>query len=69
MRTGILPADIPEATPFGGFGTQPESTNFAVALEPLRDEALRRGATDLLLLRRTRRDWSYVDGIAYRCRH
>lgn len=67
--TRPVPAGSPEAIPFGGFGVQPESENFAVALQPLRDEALRRGATDLLLLRRTRRDWSYVDAVAYRCRH
>jgi hypothetical protein len=45
----------------------PEADSFAVRLEPLRDEALRRGATDLLLVRRIKRDWSYVEGIAYRC--
>lgn len=62
-------ATSPEAvTPLGGYGVLPESVNLAVALEPLRDEALRRGGTDLLLTRRIRRDWSYVEGSAYRCR-
>ena len=64
-----VPAASPTATPFGGFGVQPESENFAVRLQALRDEALNRGATDLLLVRRIRRDWSYVEGVAYRCRN
>ncbi len=58
------PAAVP---PPGGWGVLPEADNFAVRLEPLRDEALRRGATDLLLVRRVKRDWSYVEGVAYRC--
>ena len=36
-------------------------------LDALEAEALRRGATDLLLRRRYLRDWSYVEGVAYRC--
>ena len=65
--TTPVPASSPAAAPFGGFGTQPVADNFAVRLQPLRDEALRRGASDLLLVRRVLRDWSYVEGIAYRC--
>lgn len=42
--------------------------NFAVRLNVMRDAALSRGATDLLLVRRIYRDWSYVEGIAYLCR-
>ena len=53
--------------PPGGWGVQPEAENFAVRIQPLRDEALRRGGTDLLLTRRIKRDWSYVEGTAYRC--
>lgn len=65
-----VPALSPAAPPPpGGYGVLPESVNLAVAIEPLRDEALRRGATDLLLRRVIRRDWSYVEGVAYRCRH
>jgi hypothetical protein len=68
--TYVVPADAPDAVPPpGGYGTGPESNNLAVALQPARDEAVRRGATDLLLTRRIRRDWSYVDAIAYRCRN
>jgi hypothetical protein len=67
--TTPVPATSPAAAaPFGGWGVPPDADNFAVRLQPLRDEALRRGATDLLLVRRIRRDWSYVEGIAYRCR-
>jgi hypothetical protein len=66
--TTPVPASSPAAlAPYGGFGVQPEADNFAVRIQPLRDEALRRGATDLLLVRRIKRDWSYVEGIAYRC--
>jgi hypothetical protein len=67
--TTPVPATSPAAlAPYGGFGVQPEADNFAVRLQPLRDEALMRGATDLLLVRRIKRDWSYVEGHAYRCR-
>ena len=67
--TYVVPADSPDAVPPpGGFGVGPESVNLAVALQPARDEAVRRGATDLLLSRRIRRDWSYLDAVAYRCR-
>lgn len=65
--TTPVPAGSPAASAFWGFGTQPASSNLAVKLEPLRDEALRRGATDLLLVRKGRRDWSLVEGVAYRC--
>jgi hypothetical protein len=62
-------ASSPEAVPPpGGWGVLQSADNFAVRIEPLRDEALRRGATDLLLVRRIKRDWSYVEGRAYRCR-
>lgn len=43
--------------------------NFAVRVETMRDGALALGATDLLLSRRIYHDWSYVEGIAYRCRN
>lgn len=66
--TRPAPVGSPAASPaFGTFGVQPEADNFAVRLLPLRDETLRRGGTDLLLVRRIRPDWSYVEGIAYRC--
>ena len=57
------------SAPFFGYGIQQESDNFAVRLQPVRDEALNLGATDLLLVRRKLRDWSYVQGVAYFCRH
>ncbi|MDB5557442.1 MAG: hypothetical protein JWQ36_376 [Enterovirga sp.] len=64
-----VPASSPAAVPpYGGWGVLPEADNFAVRIEPLRDEALRRGATHLLLVRRIKRDWSWVEGVAYRCR-
>jgi hypothetical protein len=67
--TTPVPASSPAAVaPWGGWGVQQEADNFAVRIQPLRDEALRRGATDLLLVRRIKRDWSYVEGVAYRCR-
>ncbi len=66
--TTPVPASSPDAVPPpGGWGVLPKADNFAVRLEPLRDEALRRGATDLLLIRRPYRDWSWVEGVAYRC--
>ncbi|NNM74673.1 hypothetical protein [Enterovirga aerilata] len=61
-------ASSPEAVaPPGGWGVLQSADNFAVRIEPLRDEALQRGATDLLLVRRVKRDWSWVEGTAYRC--
>lgn len=66
LTTPVRPGS-PAAAPIGGFGTLPTSNNLAVKLEPLRDEALRRGATDLLLLRKGRRDWALLEGVAYRC--
>lgn len=46
----------------------PSGPGFEYALEAMRDRALALGATDLLL-RRVKRDWSYVQGVAYACRH
>lgn len=67
--TKVVPAGSPAAAPaFGTFGVQPTSDNLAVRLDGMRDAALALGATDLLLVRRTYRDWSYVEGVAYRCR-
>ena len=48
--------------------SEPAGPNFGIRLDALEAEALRRGATDLLLRRRILRDWSYVEGVAYRCR-
>ena len=67
--TTPVPASSPAAVaPYGGWGVLPEADNFAVRMEPLRDEALRRGASHLLLVRKRGRDWSWVEGVAYRCR-
>ncbi|MDB5592018.1 hypothetical protein [Enterovirga sp.] len=41
--------------------------NFAVRLNVMRDAALGLGASDLFLRRRLYRDYSYVEGVAYRC--
>ena len=46
----------------------PSGPGFEYSLEAMRDRALALGATDLLL-RRVYRDWSYVQGVAYRCRN
>ena len=46
----------------------PSGPGFVYELNAMRDRALALGATDLYL-HRLRRDWSYVEGIAYRCRH
>ena len=67
--TIATPSTRPAASPLGGFGVQPTSDNLAVRVNAMRDAALALGATDLLLTRRLYRDWSYVQGIAYRCRH
>lgn len=68
--TAAVPARSPAAAPLGGtYGVQPTSDNLAISVNAMRDAALARGATDLLLTRRVYRDWSYVQGIAYRCRH
>ena len=42
--------------------------DFGARLQAMREAAYARGATDLLLVRRPYRDWSYVEGTAYRCR-
>lgn len=76
---GYLTAAAPRPAPpafaigqpyaYGGVrGREIVGPNFAVRLNVMRDAALARGATDLLLSRRVYRDWSYVEGIAYRCR-
>lgn len=41
---------------------------FGERLQAMRAAANEQGATDLLLVRRPYRDWSFVQGIAYRCR-
>ena len=69
LTTPVRTSSPAAIAPHGGWGVQPEADNFAVRIQPLRDEALRRGATDLLLVRRIKRDWSYVEGVAYRCPH
>ena len=60
--------------PFDSFGSgvpapaPPSGPGFEYAIEAMRDRALALGATDLYL-RRVKRDWSYVQGEAYLCRH
>lgn len=53
---------------WGWAGGEIPGPNFAVRLNTMRDAALHLGATDLLLSKRIYRDYSYVEGIAYRCR-
>ncbi|MBV9076467.1 MAG: hypothetical protein JO048_03155 [Methylobacteriaceae bacterium] len=67
-RTIAVPVTSPEASPFFGYGVAPETNNLAVRIDAMRLAAHNLGATDLLLVRRTYRDWSYVQGVAYRCR-
>lgn len=67
--TEILPQLSPDPPGYrGGPGGEVAGPNFAFRLDVMRDAALGLGATDLLLARRIYRDWSYVEGIAYRCR-
>lgn len=54
--------------PIAAFPSEVAGDNFAYRLNAMRDAALVRGATDLLLVRRRGRDWAYVEGIGYRCR-
>ena len=49
-------------------GGNPSGPGFVYSLNGMRDAALALGATDLLL-RRVGRDWAFVEGVAYRCRH
>jgi hypothetical protein len=74
-RTVAVPAEgsggSGPAVNFGGgipAPAPPSGPGFEYALEAMRDRALALGATDLYL-RRVKRDWSYVQGIAYSCRH
>lgn len=67
--TELFPALSPEPPGYkGGPGHEIAGPNFALRLNIMRDAALALGATDMLLARRIYRDWSYVEGIAYRCR-
>lgn len=54
---------------FGSYGGQSTSDNLAPRIDAMKEAAISRGATDLLLTRRFLRDWSYIQGTAYRCRH
>jgi hypothetical protein len=77
VRTDGLPPPVlnslifagPSHAFFGGFGGGETGDNLAARITVMRDEAFSRGATDLLLTRRILRDWSYIQGTAYRCRH
>lgn len=68
--TEAVRVDSPAATVFGGPGlASRDMDHFGQRLNMMRDVALNMGATDLLLVRRRLRDWSYVEGVAYFCRH
>ena len=70
FRTTVVPLAVaPAGSPdFPLVGGEIEGPNFGYRVERMRDAALALGATDLLLSRRIYHDWSYVEGIAYRCR-
>lgn len=71
-RYDELTVAVPGAGPRPGLivgSAGPEGPNLAVRINAMRDAALALGATDLLLSRRRGRDWSYVEGIGYRCRY
>lgn len=59
----------PSEALFGGYGGELTGDNLAARVDAMRAVALGRDATDLLLARRVLRDWSYIQGIAYRCPH
>lgn len=71
--TVAVPAADPRAAGWPGVSvrrvTSADGPNLAVRLNLMRDAALALRASDLLLARRRGRDWSYVEGIAYRCRN
>ena len=69
--TTLVPA--PGPTGFGApvgvpaVGVPAGDAHFSQRLNAMRDAAVALGATDLLLVRRRLRDWSYVEGVAYLC--
>ena len=68
-RTAAVRADQTGASGLGGgiaAPAPPSGPGFEYAIEAMRDRALALGATDLYL-RRVKRDWSYVQGVAYSC--
>lgn len=69
LRTRVVPPAVASAgsPEFPLVGGEIEGPNFGYRVERMRDAALALGATDLLLSRRIYHDWSYVEGIAYRC--
>lgn len=66
--TAVVPSRLAPGAPPLVPAAEIAGSNFAVRLNVMRDRALSRGATDLLLSRRRYRDWSYVEGTAYICR-
>ena len=64
--TVAVPAPAVSGTPLPP--APPSGPGFVYELNAMRDRAQALGATDLYL-RRLNRDWSYVEGVAYRCRH
>ena len=64
--TTLVPA--PGPTGFGApGGVAAGDEHFGQRLNGMRDTAVALGATDLLLVHRRLRDWSYVEGLAYLC--
>jgi hypothetical protein len=51
-----------------GLDRSPYGPVLGESLEGMRQAAFARGGTDLLLSKRYYSDWSYVEGVAFRCR-
>jgi hypothetical protein len=51
-----------------GLDRSPYGPVLGETLEGMRQATFARGGTDLLLSKRYYSDWSYVEGVAYRCR-
>lgn len=62
------PTDVRACLRLGRVGDPvPTMPGFEAALDAMKEATVAIGGTDLLLTRRFRRDWSVVDGVAYRC--
>ena len=62
------PADIRACRRLGSVSDPiPTGPGLEARLDAMRDATVALGGTDLLLAKRFRRDWSFIEGIAYRC--
>lgn len=69
LFNSLVTPPLPSSSFLGAYETDPSRPDLAGQIDAMRDTALSRGANTLLLTRRILRDWSYVQGTAYRCRH